>query len=170
MILITLVTAFFINTSFYSLQFQNTDGVSVSMSQFAGKKILLVNIATESSRINQLTSLQQLHQQYGDSVVVIAFPSNSFGHEPLDNAAIKQFCQTNYGTTFLLAAKNPVSGATNQSIYIWLTSMAENLVTNDTVKGDFQKYLISESGHLIGIFSPSVDPMSEQLTSALSIQ
>lgn len=169
MILFSLITAFLLNTSFHSLQFQDVDGNTVSMNQFEGKKILLVNMATNSSRISQLSGLQQLHEQYGDSVVVIGFPSNSFGHEPLSDSAIKSFCQNNYSVSFLLAAKNPIAGPLNQSVYNWLTSITENSVTDDPVKGDFQKYLISETGTLIGIFSPAVEPMSNQLTSALSI-
>jgi glutathione peroxidase len=167
--LISLLTAFLINTSFYSLQFQDSNGATVSMSQFQGKKILLVNIASESSKVGQLAGLQQLHQQYGDSVVVIGFPSNSFGHEPLSDAAIRQFCQNNYGVTFMLASKNPIAGPVNQPVYNWLTQVTENSVNNDPVRGDFQKYLVSENGTLIGIFSPSVEPVSDQLTSALSI-
>jgi len=170
MLLFNLLFTVFTTSSFYSLQFQDIDNNTVSMSQFEGKKILLVNIASGSARVNQLSGLQQLHQQYGDSVVVIGFPSNSFGHEPLSDAAIKQFCQTNYGVTFLLASKNPVAGPVNQTLFNWLTSAEENEVTNEPIKGDFQKYLINETGNLIGIFSPAVQPTSEELTSALSIR
>lgn len=168
MLFISILVSFIINTSFYSLQFQDANGATITMSQFEGKKVLLVNIASESARVNQLAGLQQLHQQYGDSVVVVGFPSNSFGHEPLTDGGIKQFCQSNFGVTFLLASKNPIAGHLNQSVYNWLTSITENGVTNDAVRGDFQKYLISKEGTLIGFFSPSVDPASELLTSALS--
>lgn len=168
--IISLLTAFIVSSSIYSLQFQDIDGQPVSMSQFQGKKVLLVNIATGSSKVNQLEGLQQLQQQYSDSLVVIAFPSNSFGKEFRTDQEIKQFCQNNYGVTFLLALKNPIAGPVNQPVYNWLTNSTENSVTNDPVRGDFQKYLISESGNLIGIFSPSVQPMSSELRSALSIQ
>ena len=156
-----------VNTSFHTLQFTDIEGNSISMSQYAGKKILLVNIATGSSKVGQLTGLQQLHQQYGDSLVIIGFPSNSFSHETRSNAEIKQFCQSNYGITFLLASKNPIAGPEIQSVYHWLTNTSENGETNETVKGDFEKYLINESGELIGIFSPSLDPMSNEIRNAI---
>ena len=167
--ILALVSFFLLNsTSIYTLQFQDIDGNTVAMSQFEGKKILLVNIATGSSRATQLADLQQLQQQYSDSLVVIGFPSNSFGKESRTNAEIKTFCQTNYGVTFLLAAKNPIAGFEIQSIYQWLTNAAMNGVTADPVKGDFQKYLISESGMLVGIFSPSVSPLSTEITGMLN--
>ncbi|MBL7739065.1 MAG: glutathione peroxidase [Chitinophagaceae bacterium] len=163
----SVILAVLINTSFYTLQFQDIDDNIVSMNQFAGKKILLVNIATGSARVNQLSGLQQLHQQYGDSVVVIGFPSNSFSHEPLSNAEIKQYCQSNYGVTFLLASKNPIAGIVAQPVYHWLTNSSENGAMNDPVKSDFQKFLISKEGELIGVFSPSLDPMCMEIQNAI---
>ncbi|MEI9811071.1 MAG: glutathione peroxidase [Bacteroidota bacterium] len=156
-----------VNTSIYDLQFTGIDGNTISVNQYAGKKILLVNIATGSSRVNQLAGLQQLQQQYGDSVVVIAFPSNSFSREARSNAEIKQFCEANYGVTFLLAAKNPIAGPEIQSMYHWLTNRSENGETDEPVKGDFQKFLVSKNGELIGVFAPSVDPMSTEIRNAI---
>jgi len=156
-------------SSIYDLQYNNIDGLAQSMDQYRGKKILIVNIATESSRVHQLAGLQQLHERYGDSLVIIGFPSNSFSHEPRDNEGIKQFCQSQYGTTFLLAEKNSVTQSGMQSIYAWLTTINENGVMGSPVGADFQKFLINESGQLIGVFSPKVDPLSPELTSAIEI-
>lgn len=159
---------FVLNTSnFYTLQFQDIDGNARSMSQYQGKKILLVNIATGSSNVQQLAGLQQLHQQYGDSVVVIGFPSNSFGYETRSNTEIKQFCQNNYGVTFLLAAKSEVKGAQINPVYQWLTNISDNGISSAPVQKNFQKFLISGTGALIGFFSPTVEPMSTQITAAL---
>lgn len=166
--LILLFSCLFFTTSIYTLQFTDVDGNQVSMNSFQGKKILLVNIATGSSRIGQLTGLQQLHQTYGDSVVIIAFPSNSFDNEARTNAEIKQFCQGNYGVTFRIAAKNSVTGAGVQSIYNWLANISENGVMNGTVGRDFQKFLISKQGSLIGVFSPSVAPTDPLIVNALT--
>jgi glutathione peroxidase len=165
--LIFLMTCLF-TTSIYTVQFQNIDGGTVSMSQYQGKKILIVNIATGSSKVNQLAGLQQLQQQYGDSLVVIGFPSNSFGKESRSNAEIKQFCQSNYGVSFLLASKNPVSGAEIQPVYNWLTSISQNGIIGDTVLSNFQKFLINQSGQLVGVFGPSVDPMSQEMINAIT--
>jgi glutathione peroxidase len=137
-------------TSIYSLQFTDTEGNNVNMSSYQGKKILLVNIATESPKASQLAGLQQLHQQYGDSLVIIAFPSNSFGNEEKTNSEIKLFCQSNYGVTFKIAAKNSVSGSGIQSIYTWLGDINLNGSMNGTVGGDFQKFLVNKEGVLIG--------------------
>jgi glutathione peroxidase len=161
------IFALLANTSFYSLQFTDIDGNTISMNQYAGKKILLVNIATGSARVNQLAGLQQLHQQYGDSLVIIGFPTNSFSHETRTNAEIKQFCQSNYGVTFLLAAKNPVAGTEIQPVYHWLTYVSENGEMDGPIGADFQKFLVSETGELIGVFSPSLDPTSNEIRNAI---
>jgi glutathione peroxidase len=143
-------------TSIYSLQFTDTEGNTVNMSDYKGKKILLVNIATNSGRVSQLSGLQQLHQQYGKNLVIIAFPSNSFGKEARSDGEIKQFCQANYGVTFKIAAKNSVSGSGVQSIYTWLANVNENGVMSGTAAGDFHKFLIDKNGSLIGTFAPSI--------------
>jgi glutathione peroxidase len=154
-------------SSIYNLSFQTSSGSNQSMSAFQGKKVLFVNIATSSSRVGQLAGLQQLQQQYGDSVTVIAFPSNSFGNESRSDSAILQFCQQNYSTQFMIASKAPISGASIQSVYHWLTSASENGVTSEPIKGDFQKMLVDHNGKLIGIFSPNVSPLSSELVSAI---
>jgi glutathione peroxidase len=162
--LIAIISSLFLDTSsIYELQFTNIDGNTVSMSQFEGKKILLVNIATGSSKVSQLAGLQTLHQQYGDSLVVIGFPSNSFGHETRTNAEIKAFCQTNYGVTFLLAEKNSVSGFGVQSIFQWLSNPSLNGIMGGEIRGDFQKFLVDSEGVLIGMYSPGVAPTGGEL-------
>ncbi|MBL7722743.1 MAG: glutathione peroxidase [Chitinophagaceae bacterium] len=158
----------FLISSIYNIQFQNTDGGTVNMNTFQGKKILLVNIATGSTRVSQLAGLQQLQQTYADSLVVIAFPSNSFGNESNSNASIKQFCQTNYNTTFIIAAKAPVSGAGLHPIYSWLSSRAQNGDLDLQIAGDFQKVLIAKDGSIQAVFSPKLDPMNEEITDAIT--
>lgn len=165
--LIFLLSSLLLTTSIYTLEFTDADGNTVSMNSYQQKKILLVNIATGSSRVSQLAGLQQLHQSYGDSVIIIAFPSNSFGHEARTNAEIKQFCQNNYGVSFKIAAKNPVAGAGLQPIYNWLAQTGENGVMNGTIGNDFQKFLINKDGMLIGVFSPSVQPTDSLIINAL---
>jgi glutathione peroxidase len=167
-ILLFLLCLLPITGSVYELQFTDTDGNTVAMSQFEHKKILLVNIASGSNRASQLAGLQQLQQQYADSVVVIGFPSNSFGNEQRSNSQIKQFCHDTYGVTFLLAAKNDVTGESMQTLYNWLTKESENGVANQLVRGDFQKYLINSNGQLIGLFSSSVEPLSPEIVNAIN--
>ncbi|HEV7781423.1 MAG TPA: glutathione peroxidase [Chitinophagaceae bacterium] len=155
-------------TSIYTLQFTDTDGNTINMSSYEGKRILLVNIASGSSKVSQLTGLQQLHQEYGDSVIIIAFPSNSFGNEPKTNTEIKLFCQSNYGVSFKIAAKGSVAGTGIQTIYNWLANISENGNMNGVAGGDFQKFLIDKNGALIGVFSPSVLPTDNSIIEAIT--
>lgn len=168
MLNIAISLVYYIVTSFFSLQFQDTNGATINMSSFQGKKILLVNIATNSPRVNQLAGLQQLQQQYGDSLVVIAFPSNSFANETRSDADIRQFCQSTYNTTFTIAAKGAVSGTNLQPVYNWLSKAAENGDMDLQIGGDFQKVLIAKDGSIQGIFSPKLDPTSDEIRNAIT--
>ena len=161
---------YLLQSNFYNIQVEKIDGGTLSMSQYQGKYILLVNIASGSSRVGQLTGLQQLHAMHGDSLVVIGLPSNSSGHESRTNAEIKQFCESNYGCAFLIAAKDPVAGPQVQPIYSWLTNISENGVVNNPMGGDFQKFLIDKNGHLIGIYGPSIEPMGEEIIGTIKNQ
>ncbi len=150
------------------MAFQNVDGDTISMASFQNKKVLIVNIATGSDRVGQLADLQQLQQQYGDSLVIIAFPSNSFGHESRTNSEIKQFCQGNYNTTFIIAGKSPVAGAGVNAVFDWLANKTKNGVLDVQLGNDFQKFLISKDGDLMGIFSSKVSPMDSELIEAIN--
>lgn len=158
-----------LSTSLYSLSFINSNGDSVSLSSFAGKKILFVNIASQSSRVAQVGELQQLQQQHGDSLVIIAFPSNSFNHEPLSDSNIVSFYQGLYNIQYPLAKKSSVSdSAAITPVYHWLTQQSQNGLVTQPVLGDFQKFLVSEAGSLVGVFAPSVSPLSPDIQTALN--
>ncbi len=157
-----------LQTSFHSLSFTTSEGTSVSLSQYQGKKIMLVNIATGSERVSQLAELQQIQQTYSDSLVIIAFPSNSFGNETRTNAEIKQFCQSSYGASFLIAAKNPVSGAGLQPVYNWLFNATENGDTSIPIVADFQKVIIDKDGYILGVFGPTVGPTHSSIINTIT--
>ncbi len=140
------------------------DGAALDFGRLRGRKILLVNIATESDYKIQLRDLQLLQQRYRDSLVVIGLPSNSFGHEPRSNFEIKQYCQDSCNAHFILAEKNSVRGNNKQAIFYWLTQRSENGVSDNEIIGDFQKFLISGDGDLLGVFSPCVSPLSNEIT------
>jgi glutathione peroxidase len=156
-----------IQTSIYSLSF-TSGGDTVNLGAYQGKKMLFVNIASGSPYASQLAGLQQLQQQFGDSLVVIAFPTNSFGNEPLASSQIRQLCQTQYGTTFLIAEKGEVTGASKQPVYNWLSKQSENGVMNQEVMGDFQKYLVDGHGNLIGVFAGVVEPTNAEIITAIN--
>lgn len=155
-------------SSIYNVSINDTDGHTISLSEYRGKKILLVNIATGSERVSQLASLQQLQQQYHDSLVIIAFPSNSFGNEPRSNAEIKTFCQSTYNCSFIIAAKNSVTGGSAQPVYSWLSNAAANGASSISIAGDFQKILIDKEGDIIGIFAPAVNLTDASFVQAIN--
>lgn len=154
-------------TSIYSLSITDINGTTIPFSAYQGKKIMLVNIATGSERANQLAGLQQLHQQFHDSLVIIAFPSNSFGHEQRSNNEIKQFCQSTYNTGFIIAQKNNVAGNGLQTIYGWLANATQNGASAIEVINDFQKILIDKYGDIIGVYAPTVNPTDATIQNAI---
>jgi glutathione peroxidase len=159
---------FWLITSLYSIQYKDVNNITQSMSQFQNKKILIVNIATGSSKVNQLAGLQQLQQLYGDSVVIIVFPSNSFGYETRSDTEIKQFCTSKYGATFKIAAKNNVTGNNAIPVFNWLAHVDQNGIMDAPAQANFQKFLIGKDGNLIGVFAPSVDPMDNLIRDAIT--
>lgn len=155
--------------SIYSLSVVDVNGGSIEFNAYRNKKILIVNTATGSSAANlQLTQLQQLYQQHQDSMVVIAFPSNSFGNEPGTNAQIKALMQGTYGITFPIASRSWVRGDSANIIYQWLGSKLQNSVMDWKTKRDFQKYLIDKSGLVVAKFDSSVSPLSPIIQNAIS--
>jgi len=158
-----------IQTTVYSYSVNSIDGNNISFNNYQGKKILIVNVATESRYANQLASLQQLRQQYGDSLVIIAVPSNSFGHESKNNAAIKQACinQINAGIVFM--QKSDVTGSTALPLCQWLIDAGQSGDMASPILSDFQKFLINKNGELVGVFSPVLDPMSAEIQRAINM-
>ena len=154
--------------NFHSLSFQS-DGNTISMSNFQNKKVLIVNIATGSDKAGQLSDLQQLQLQFADSLVIIAFPSNSFGNEPRSDADIRQFCQQNYSTSFLIATKSSVSGSALNPVIGWLADKTKNGELDAAITNDFQKFLITKEGMIVGVFSSKVSPLDADLIEAINM-
>jgi glutathione peroxidase len=155
-------------TSIYAISYNDTDGTPRSFNDLRGKKILIVNIATGSSKVSQLAQLQQLYLQYQDSLTIVAFPSNSFGNEPKTNAEIKAFCDSAYLITFQLAQKVSVKDSGMHAIYSWLSNASENGAMDGVVVGDFHKFLIDADGRFIGAFAPVVLPMDATIQHAIT--
>jgi glutathione peroxidase len=154
-------------TSIYTFSVPAANSSTINFSNYQGKRILLVNIATNSTKVSQLSSLQQLQQEWGDSLVIVAFPSNSYGHESRSNSEIVQFCQTNYNASFLIAAKNDVTGSSAQALYSWLGNSTENGVMPLSPSTDFEKILIGRNGMIAGVFSSIVDPLDPSIYAAI---
>lgn len=156
------------SSGIYSYKVAGLTGDTIDFAAFKGKKILIVNTASECSFTYQYQGLEALHKKYPDKLVIVGFPSNDFGHqEPGSNEEIEQFCQANYGVTFPMAAKVSVTGDNMTDIYKWLTQKDLNGFSNSTVKWNFQKYLIDESGQLTHVFLSEVEPDDKELLAAI---
>lgn len=146
--------------SLYTIPVTMIDGTSMTLESFKGKKILIVNTASDCGYTGQYEGLQKLHERYKDKLVVIGFPANNFKEqEKGSDAEIASFCKKNYGVDFLLAQKSDViKGANQHPIFKWLTDPSQN-GWNDKAPGwNFSKYLVSENGQLIGYFGSAVEP------------
>lgn len=153
----------------YGFKVSGLEGGTIDFSQFKGKKILIVNTASECGYTPQYEGLEKLYKANKGRLVIVGFPSNDFGsQEPGDNKAIASFCKKNYGVSFPMAAKVVVKGDRQVPIYRWLTHKSENGFQDSEVKWNFNKYLIDETGHLVGVFPSSVTPQSEELAKAIA--
>lgn len=149
----------------YDIPIKGLHGEPITLSEFEGKKILIVNVASECGFTKQYKELQQLSDTYPDTLVVIGVPCNQFGNqEPGDAQQIQTFCERNFGVTFPLTEKVKVKGSDQHPLYQWLTSKALNGKKSSSVKWNFQKYLIDEKGQLIDYFFSLTKPMSSKIT------
>lgn len=152
----------------YDFKVAGIDGKTIDFTQFKGKKVLIVNTASECGFTPQYEGLQKLYDTYKNNLVIIGFPANNFGgQEPGTNQEIQNFCKKNYGVTFPIAAKVSVKGNDIDPLFQWLTHKDENGVMDATISWNLNKFLIDENGKLIQHFSGKVEPMSEEITKYL---
>ena len=152
-------------TQLYDLEVELSGGNILDMAAYKGKKILLVNSASDCGYTGQYEELQTLHETVGDKVAIIAFPANDFGmQERKDDASIQAFCEVSYGVTFPIAKKGVVRKKTEQQpIYRWLTDKSQNGWNNHAPDWNFGKYLINEEGILTHYFGPSISPVEDDV-------
>lgn len=155
--------------SVYSLPFKRIDGSMDSLQQYKGKKILLVNTASECGYTDQYEELQALQEKYAGKLLVIGFPANDFKEqEKGSNEDIARFCKLNYGVSFPLAAKSVVVKSSDQNpVFHWLTHAEENGWNDKAPSWNFSKYLVNEEGVLTHYFEPSVSPLSKLVEQAV---
>lgn len=152
----------------YDYKVESLDGKEINFADFKGKKILIVNTASECGFTPQYADLETLAKDYKDKLVVVGFPANNFGgQEPGSNAEIGAFCQKNYGVTFPMAAKVSVKGDDTAPIFKYLTEKDLNGVKNTTILWNFTKFLLDENGKLIETFISTTKPTSESITKYL---
>lgn len=154
--------------SIYDISINSLQGDKIDLSEFKGKKILFVNVASNCGFTGQYRELQQLHNDYKDKLVIIGVPCNQFGgQEPGTAKEIETFCESNYGVTFLMTEKIDVKGSNKHDLYDWLTNKELNGYKSSTVKWNFQKYLVDETGNLIDYFYSVTKPNSTRVTKYL---
>lgn len=166
--------------SIYDFKVSGLDGNDIDFSAFKGKKIMIVNTASQCGNTPQYKELEALYEKYKDRLVIVGFPANNFGQqEPGSNTEIKEFCTKNYGVTFPMAEKVSVKGEDICPLYKWLVDQSKEL--SKTINGtsskelvwkrylqnpvdwNFTKFLLDENGKLIAVFHNRVNPMSEEV-------
>ncbi len=172
---ILLIATLFISTimtsdnSVHQFTMKNIEGKDVSLTDYKGKAILIVNVASKCGYTPQYEDLQSLYEKYADKdFVILGFPANNFmGQEPGSNAEIQSFCKKNYGVTFPMFSKISVKGNDMAELYKFLTKKERNGVMDSKVKWNFQKYLLDKDGKLVAKFAPGDEPLGEDIVSTI---
>lgn len=148
------------------------DGTRVSLADYRGRVLLIVNTASRCGFTGQYGELEALHRRYGQSgLAVLAFPCNQFGaQEPGDAAEIERFCSLHYAVSFPVLAKIAVNGAGAEPLYDHLTRARPGLFGTRAVKWNFTKFLVGRDGRVIARFAPRTKPaaLESQVQAALS--
>lgn len=142
-------------------------GDEFDLAEFAGRKVMVVNTASECGLTPQYEKLEALYREYSDrGFVVIGFPANNFmNQEPGTNEEIAAFCQENYGVSFPMMSKISVKGSDMAPVYEWLTKKELNGLKDSEIQWNFQKFLVDEKGQLVDVLSPRESPLSETVVS-----
>jgi glutathione peroxidase len=153
----------------YDEKINTLEGEEADLSEFKGKALLVVNVASKCGLTPQYEGLQALQDQYGEQgFEVLGFPCNQFmGQEPGTADEIREFCDTNYNVSFTLFEKIDVNGAQRHPVYEILTGTADVEGEAGDVKWNFEKFLVSPEGEVVGRFRPQVAPDDEALVAAI---
>lgn len=153
-------------STIYNFKVKDINGKTFDFAKLKGKKLLIVNTASECGYTPQYEQLEELYKKYkSKNFEIIGFPANDFGaQEPGSNEEIATFCKKNYGVSFPMMSKITVKGEKMEPVYAFLTQKEKNGVMDSNVKWNFQKYLVNESGKLVKMLPSNVSPMDEQIT------
>lgn len=149
----------------YQFKVKDLYGNDFDFATLKGKKIMIVNTASECGLTPQYEQLQSLYEEFGgDNFVIVGFPANNFGNqEPGTNAEIATFCQANFGVSFPMMEKISVKGDDIAPIYQFLTDKKKNGFADSAVEWNFQKYLIDEKGHVVQVINPRILPNDPEI-------
>ena len=155
--------------SIYATSISTLDGQPNALANAAGKVTLVVNVASKCGLTPQYTGLEALHAKYaGQGFSVVGVPCNQFmGQEPGSPEEIATFCSTTYGVTFPLLEKIDVNGDNQHALYQQLNAVADAEGVNGDIRWNFEKFLVSGSGEILGRFSPMITPDDPALVSAI---
>jgi glutathione peroxidase len=158
-----------VGMTIYDYTAQTIDGAEQPLRNYAGKVLLVVNVASQCGLTPHYAGLQELYDTFRDrGLVVLGFPCNQFGaQEPGTESQIKQFCETRYGVTFPLFAKIDVNGATRHPLYAHLTAQLTQPDGPGDIVWNFAKFLIDRRGNVAARFAPPTAPVSEEVVSAV---
>jgi len=149
--------------SIYNIDLESIDNELIDLSNYKGKYILFVNVASYCGYTSQYSDLQKLHENY-KNLEVIGLPCNQFlFQEPFSEDTIQKFCSSNYGVNFLMTKKINVKGRNQHELYKWLTKKELNGNMDSKVKWNFQKYLVGKNGELINYFPSKTLPLSDKI-------
>ncbi|MCU0361611.1 MAG: glutathione peroxidase [Bacteroidia bacterium] len=156
--------------SIHQQTIKTLSGKPISLGDFKGKKLLIVNTASKCGFTPQYKALQTLHDRFSEKgLVILAFPCNDFGNqEPGNEKNISEFCEVNFGLSFPLMEKLHVKGPDQHSLYKWLCTKKRNGVLSSRVVWNFQKYLIDERGFLVDVLAPWKSPLDKAIVKWLS--
>ncbi len=148
----------------YDFSAKTIDGKNFNFSELKGKKVLIVNTASQCMLTPQYAKLQELYEEYGgDDFEIVAFPCNDFGkQDPGTNQEIKKFCEQ-YPISFMLMEKISAKGDSIHPLFKWLTDSKENGTLDAKVRWNFQKFLIDEEGHVVDFVPPQKSPKSQKI-------
>jgi len=146
----------------YDIEVQRIDGPRQRLSEFAGKVLLVVNVASKCGFTPQYEALEALYRHYaGQGFAVLGFPCDQFGHqEPGDEAQIQNFCRLQYDVTFPLFAKIEVNGEGAHPLYKLLKQSAPGFLGTQRIKWNFTKFLVDRQGRVVNRYAPNVKPES----------
>jgi glutathione peroxidase len=156
-----------------AFKMKGIDGKDVDLSQYQGKVVLFVNVASQCGYTPQYKGLQALYEKYKDQgLVIVGVPANDFGsQEPGTDAEIAKFCESKYGVTFPMLAKvSTIKGDKKVPLYKYLTSKDTDPKFSGEVQWNFTKFLIGRSGEIVNRFEPGVKPESDKLTKAVEAE
>jgi glutathione peroxidase len=146
----------------YDTEVRTLEGVEQQLSLYAGKVLLIVNVASRCGYTPQYAGLEALFERYrGQGLEVLGFPCNQFGHqEPGEAAEIREFCSLNYQVSFPLFEKIDVNGAAAHPLYKLLKSARPGLLGSEAIKWNFTKFLVGRDGTVLKRFAPTDKPES----------